>query len=147
MYVRFFTMLTVSFIIMYSVMYLNVDSFDHVYLSNTRFYMTLLMVCPMAIVMLLVMRNMYENKIANISIIITNIILFIIALFFLRNQVFIEDVQYMKAMIPHHSSAILTSQEAVILDPEVKKLAEEIIRTQEEEIALMKELLGKMDDR
>lgn len=57
-----------------------------------------------------------------------------------------SDKQYMKAMIPHHSSAILTSEKANIKDPEVKKLAEEIIKAQEEEIAQMKKVLERMEE-
>lgn len=53
----------------------------------------------------------------------------------------------MKAMIPHHSSAILTSKNAEINDPEVRKLADEIIKAQEEEIAEMKALLEKLDKK
>jgi uncharacterized protein (DUF305 family) len=51
----------------------------------------------------------------------------------------------MKAMIPHHSSAIMTSRNATIKDPEVKKLSEQIIKSQEEEIVQMKQILERMD--
>ncbi len=61
-----------------------------------------------------------------------------------RTQTPIGDVQYMKAMIPHHSSAILTSRNANITDPEVKKLAEDIIKAQEKEIAEMKAMLDRL---
>lgn len=146
MYPRFFMMLTLSFVIMYSVMYLNVDKADHIYLNLSRFYMTILMIAPMGLVMLFVMRTMYRNKMFNGSIVVGSIALFIAALILLRTQTPVTDVQYMKAMIPHHSSAILTSQEATISDPEVKELAKKIIRSQEEEIAQMKDILGRMDD-
>lgn len=145
MYKKFIIMLSISFVIMYTVMFLNVFSFDHVYLSATRFYMTLLMVTPMAVVMLLMMKKMYPNKAYNSIIIASSVGLFILSLWFLRSQVFIKDEGYMKAMIPHHSSAILTSKNAEISDPEVRKLADEIIKAQEEEIAEMKALLEKLD--
>jgi uncharacterized protein (DUF305 family) len=70
---------------------------------------------------------------------------FITALVFVRSQTFIGDVHYMKGMIPHHSIAILTSKRASIKDPEVRKLADEIIKAQEEEIAQMKEILKRME--
>ncbi len=145
MYKKFIIMLSISFVIMYAVMFLNVFSFDHVYLSATRFYMTLLMVTPMAVVMLLMMKKMYPNKAYNSIIIASSVGVFILSLWFLRSQVFIKDEGYMKAMIPHHSSAILTSKNAEISDPEVRKLADEIIKAQEEEIAEMKALLEKLD--
>ncbi len=51
----------------------------------------------------------------------------------------------MKAMIPHHSSAIMVSKHAKIQDPEVKQLSEGIIASQEKEIAEMKALLIKLN--
>ena len=142
-YLKFALMMAASFVIMYAVMFMNVTKFDHIYLSVTRFYMTLLMIAPMAVLMLLFMRGMYKNKKINIGIIAGSVLVFILALVFLRTQTFTGDTQYMKAMIPHHSSAILTSQNADLQDPEVQKLAKEIIEAQEKEIALMKQLLEK----
>ncbi|MGK2861929.1 MAG: DUF305 domain-containing protein [Chitinophagaceae bacterium] len=142
-YKKFLLMMIISFIIMYAVMFLNVARIEHVYLSTTRFYMALLMVAPMAMVMLLMMGKMYPNKKWNLAIIVTSIAVFVITLTFLRQQTFIEDRNYMKAMIPHHSSAILVSKNASLKDPEVKQLAEDIIKAQEKEIALMKSLLER----
>ena len=138
-------MLVISFLIMYTVMYLNVDRGDHVFLSLTRTYMSLLMVTPMALLMLLLMGKMYPSKKLNVGIALSGICIFVLALIFLRNQVFITDKQYMQAMIPHHSSAILTSKHAKISDPEVKKLSESIIASQEREIEQMKSILERMN--
>lgn len=143
-YPKFFLMLLVSFLIMYTVMFLNVDDISHVYLSLTRMYMSLLMVSPMALLMLLFMGGMYPNKKTNGFIAGGSVLVFILALSFLRNQTFISDREYMQAMIPHHSSAILTSKHAAINDPQVKKLSEGIISSQEREIKEMKEILAKM---
>ena len=144
-YKTLFLMLGISFVIMYSVMFFNVDRLNHIYLSMTRLYMAILMVAPMAILMLGLMWKMFENKKTNIIIILSCIVIFSLALAGLRTQTPISDEQYMKAMIPHHSSAILTSQEANIEDPEVKELAESIIEAQEREIAQMKEILKRME--
>lgn len=144
-YKIFFTMLAISFIIMYAVMFLNVAALNHVYLSLTRFYMAILMVAPMAVVMLALMWKMYQNTKLNIAILIGSTAIFILALIGLRTQTPIGDVQFMKAMIPHHSSAILTSENANITDPEVKALSEAIIETQVREINQMKEILKRMD--
>ena len=143
-YKTFFIMLSISFLIMYSVIYFNVDKLDHIYLSVTRLYMTLLMVSPMAMVMLLMMRNMYQNKKTNRVIIFSSILIFVVALALLRTQISINDIQFMKAMIPHHSSAILNSQEANIKDPEVLDLSKQIIQSQEEEIQQMKNILQRL---
>lgn len=137
--------LGISFVIMYLVMFLNIDSTDHFYISLTRAYMALLMVAPMALLMLLLMGKMYPDKKTNAAISISATVVFILALVLLRQQVPIGDRQYMKAMIPHHSSAILTSENADIQDPEVQQLAKQIIETQEREIAQMKNILERME--
>lgn len=144
-YRKFFLMLVISFILMYGIMFLNVDEANHIYLSVTRTYMSILMVSAMALVMLPMMGKMYPNKKWNTAIIISSIVVFGITLGGLRTQTPIGDVQYMKGMIPHHSSAIMTSKHANIKDPEVKKLSEQIIKSQEEEIALMKAKLEELD--
>jgi uncharacterized protein (DUF305 family) len=143
-YRKFLMMMIISFLIMYIVMFLNISQLNHYYTSTTRIYMALLMVAPMAVVMMLMMGKMYPDKKKNAFIIGGAIVVFAVTLAALRTQTPISDVQYMKAMIPHHSSAILTSKEANIQDPEVKKLAQEIIKSQEEEIAQMKEILERM---
>lgn len=135
----------ISFVIMYAVMFLNVDSGEHIYLSATRLYMTILMVAPMQITMILLMRKMYSNEKLNAIIILSSIVIFSAALLFLRRQTLISDQQYMKAMIPHHSSAIMTSKNASIKDPEVKQLSIQIIESQEREIKQMKEILKRME--
>lgn len=142
-YKKFALMLSASFVIMYTVMFLNVDRLEHVYLSLTRVYMTLLMVSPMALLMLFMMPQMYKNKKRNTMIGALSVVVFVTVLLLMRTQTFIGDDEYIKAMIPHHSSAILNSQEADLKDPELKKLAGEIIKTQEEEITQMKEILHK----
>lgn len=141
-YRKFFLMLLISFVLMYLVMFLNVFSWDHVYFSLTRFYMVLLMISSMSVVMIAFMWDMYSDKKFNLVIVVGSVLIFILALFFLRGQVFVDDVDYVRAMIPHHSSAILTSSYADLEDPEVRELADEIIRAQEEEIVLMKRILG-----
>lgn len=146
-YLKFTLMMLVSFIIMYSVMFANVAEFDHIMLSTMRTYMTILMIAPMAVSMMLFMWGMYKNKWLNRIIIGAAIVIFGATYFMMRNQTGISDVQYMKAMIPHHSSAILTSTKSDLQDPETKKLAEEIIKAQEEEIALMKQLIYKLENK
>jgi uncharacterized protein (DUF305 family) len=144
-YQKFALMMAVSFVIMYGVMFLNADVFDHVMLSTTRTYMSILMVAPMAISMLIFMWGMYENKKANYIIIASALVIFVATLTMLRNQTLIADVQWMKAMIPHHSSAIMVSQKAHLQDPEAQKLAKEIIEAQKKEIAQMEAMLERLN--
>ncbi|MBC7572149.1 MAG: DUF305 domain-containing protein [Spirosoma sp.] len=143
-YGKFFLMLGASYIVMYCVMYLNVAEFSHVYIGLTRLYMTALMVAPMALIMLGFMGSMYTNKRTNTLIIGGSVAAFVTVLILLRTQTFVGDEQYMQAMIPHHSSAILVSSEANLKDPEVQKLARDIIDAQEREIAQMKAILARM---
>lgn len=146
-YPKFALIMAVSFVIMYLVMFLNVASVDHVFNSTTRVYMTTLMISSMAISMLLLMWEMYPNKKINTLILLFSAFTFFGTLYLLRTQTFVNDVQWMKAMIPHHSSAIMTSSNVKISDPEVKKLTQEIIKAQEKEIAQMKAMLARLEQK
>lgn len=144
-YTKFVLMLVASFIAMYITMYLNTYEMDHVYFSLTRFYMTCLGISAMAVIMFFFMRKMYQNKKKNTAILLGSVLLFGSALFLVRAQKPIGDVLWMKAMIPHHSIAVLTSERADIKDPEVKKLAEDIIKAQRKEIQQMKNMINRLE--
>ena len=139
-YWKFLLMIGVSTVIMFGMMYLNVYSIDHLFFSRTRVFMALMMGAVMAIIMLLFMWKMYENKTLNKIILGVSVLVFAGSLFMVRSQTTVSDVAWMKAMIPHHSIAILTSKRANLKDPEVKKLANDIIEAQEKEIEQMKKL-------
>ena len=145
-YPKFAIIMATSFVIMYLVMFLNVASSDHILNSITRVYTTTLMISAMAITMLLFMWKMYPNKNTNYAIIAFAAVTFFGTIFLLRTQSFVGDMQWMKAMIPHHSSAIMTSSNANIKDPEVKKLADDIIEAQEREIAQMKQMIDRLEN-
>lgn len=138
-------MIGVSTFLMYWLMYLNVFQLDHVFFSQTRLYMALIMGSVMAFVMLLFMWGMYKNKKLNAIILGTSALVFGLSLWLVRSQTTVDDVSWMKAMIPHHSIAILTSERAEIEDPRVKQLSEEIINAQEREIAEMKRLIEELE--
>lgn len=144
-YTKFLAMIATSTIIMFGLMYLNTFAGDHVFFSETRSYMALYMGAVMAIIMLAFMLGMYTNTTANIVIFVTAIFVFAGSLYLIRSQDTIDDVSWMKAMIPHHSIAILTSSRANISDPRVRKLADEIIKAQELEIAEMKALIADLN--
>ena len=147
-YTTFALMLTASFVAMYITMYLNTYAIDHVYFSLTRFYMTCLGISTMAVIMWFFMRKMYKNRKKNIAILAGSLILFVSALGLVRTQKpIVGDILWMKAMIPHHSIAILTSERANINDPEAQKLAEEIIKAQEKEIEQMKKMIKRLEER
>ncbi len=146
-YLRFAAMIATSTLVMFGLMYLNTYAADHVYFSETRAYMALYMGAAMAVVMLLFMLGMYENKALNAAILIGSAVVFSLALWLVRSQATVDQVSWMKAMIPHHSIAILTSERAHISDPRVRKLADGIIETQRREISEMKALIQELDKR
>ena len=97
------------------------------------------------VVMLIFMWGMYRNKAKNWIIIGVAVVTFALSLFLVRSQTTIDDSDYMSAMIPHHSIAILTSERAGIEDVRVRKLANDIIRAQRREIDEMRWLLKDID--
>lgn len=146
-YVRFGIMIGVSTIIMYWLMFLNVFQLDHIWLSQTRIYMALIMGSVMAIVMLLFMWKMYENKKVNAAILAGSALVFALSLWLVRSQITVDDSSWMKAMIPHHSIAILTSERADINDPRVRELADKIIEAQKKEITEMEKLIEELENQ
>ncbi|MEP7314782.1 MAG: DUF305 domain-containing protein, partial [Pseudomonadota bacterium] len=126
-YGKFAAMIATSTVIMFGLMYLNTYSASHIEFSQTRMWMAVIMGAAMAVLMLGFMWTMYSNSRFNLAIIAGSIVAFCLALWLVRSQETVDDVSYMKAMIPHHSIAIMTSKRAHIEDPQVKKLADGII--------------------
>jgi uncharacterized protein (DUF305 family) len=143
-YGRFAAMIATSTVVMFGLMYLNTYSLDHVFFSETRLYMACVMGASMAIVMLAFMLDMHPDRRVNLGIFAAAALVFSVALWLVRSQATIDQVSYMKAMIPHHSIAIMTSERADIRDPRVRKLADRIIESQRNEIAEMKALIVEL---
>ena len=144
-YGRFFAMIATSTVVMFGLMYLNTYLWTHVFWSETRAYMALLMGATMAIIMLGFMLSMYSSKMANAAIFIGAAVVFAASLWLVRSQVTVGDTSYMRAMIPHHSIAIMTSERASLKDPRVRELAQAIIVAQRREIAEMKYLIQDIE--
>lgn len=144
-YVRFMAMVATSTLLMLVLMYLNTFEFNHVFFSETRTYMAIYMGAAMALVMLAFMLGMYRNTAANIAVVVCAAFIFVGALYLVRSQTTVDDTSYMRAMIPHHSIAILTSSRAKIADPRVRELADGIIEAQKLEIAEMKALIADLE--
>lgn len=146
-YIRFGIMIATSTLLMYGLMYLNTFKLDHIFFSETRAYMALIMGSVMAIVMMLFMWKMYDKRKWNITILAASAAVLGLSLWLVRSQATVEDTSWMRAMIPHHSIAILTSERATIKDPRVRKLADDIIKAQREEIAEMKKLIEDLEEK
>lgn len=144
-YWRFAAMIMTSTVIMYGLMYLNTWDWSHVWFSQTRLWMALYMGAAMAVIMLAFMFSMYPNTRINLTIFAGAAVLFAVSLYLVRSQATIGDTAWMKAMIPHHSIAILTSSCAEIEDPRVRKLADEIIKAQKLEISEMEALIAEFN--
>jgi hypothetical protein len=111
-YSRFATMIVASAAVMYGLMYLNTYELDHVFFSQTRMWMAFIMGAMMAAIMLAFMWSMYNNLLFNSVIIFGSVGVFTLSLWFVRSQASVTNISYMKAMIPHHSIAISTSERA-----------------------------------
>jgi len=144
-YARFGAMIVTATVVMFGLMYLNTYALDHIWFSQTRAWMALVMGAVMAVVMLAFMLNMYKSSKVNVAIAVVSVVLFAGALWLVRSQETVDDVSYMKAMIPHHSIAILTSRRAHIRDPRVRKLADGIIAAQVREIGEMEALIADLE--
>jgi hypothetical protein len=144
-YKRFAAMIAVSTIVMFGLMYLNTYEVSHIWFSQTRMWMALLMGAVMAPIMIAFMWSMYRNTRANWAIVGVSMIAAVGALWLVRSQQTVDDVSWMKAMIPHHSIAILTSERAHIRDPDVRRLADGIIEAQKREIAEMKQMIARLE--
>lgn len=134
-------MILTSTLVMFIMMYFNTYQLDHVYFSETRAYMALYMGAVMAIIMLAFMSNMYKKTKINLLVYGISVVMFAVGLWGVRSQATVDQVDWMQAMIPHHSIAILTSSRADIEDPRVRDLADGIIEAQKREIAEMQALL------
>ncbi len=146
-YSRFAAMIAASTLVMFVLMYLNTYAWEHVYFSETRAYMALVMGAAMAVVMLAFMLAMYTDRKINLAILAGSAVVFVAALWLVRSQETVGDVAWMRAMIPHHSIAILTSERAHIKDPRVRKLADGIIEAQRREIGEMKALISELEKK
>lgn len=144
-YLRFAAMILTSTVVMFGLMYLNTFAASHIWFSQTRMWMAIYMGAAMAAVMLSFMLGMYKNSKLNIAIFAGAALVFSGSLYLVRSQDTVSDESWMKAMIPHHSIAILTSSRADISDPRVRKLADNIIEAQRTEIAEMEALIADLN--
>jgi hypothetical protein len=142
---KFAAMIVTSVVIMFFLMYQLVYIFDHVYFAVNRLVASLVMGCVMTVVMLGFMWSMYQGKNAKIAVVAVAAVAGIALLAANRGQVFIDDVKFMKSMIPHHSIAINNARKASISDPRVRRLADDIIASQVREIAEMELLIQDIE--
>jgi hypothetical protein len=117
------------------------NSYKNITFSVGKFYMSVIM----ALLMGLLEVFMFDIHMRIISLYYYLILFFMLSIFIYlyRNQIYIEDKDYLQEMIEHHSMAILTSDEILqkTQSERIKKLAETILTTQEKEIEYMRQLI------
>lgn len=136
--------ITINTIIMFFLMYVMISSINHFQININKIYMALIMAAPMVIVMLLVMQTMFMNKRVNAILLITFSLLTILLFIMIRTQTLVGDEQFLRSMIPHHSSAIVMCEQSAITDPEIIELCDQIVQTQKEEISQMESILQRL---
>lgn len=140
-------MTALSFVAMYILMYSMVDTFENVIPNINQIYMAGLMTMPMIIIELIIMGAMYKNKRLNIAIMAASAIALVAFFFAIRVQTAVRDKEFLKSMIPHHAAAILMVKEADLSDPEIQKLAKDIITSQQAEIDFMKAKIQELKNK
>lgn len=146
-YGRLVLMAVLSFISMYVLIYAMVDRFENVFPNLNQLYMAGLMTAPLVAIEILLMGAMYQNKAANLAIVAVGVIGLGTAWFFIRQQVAIGDTQFLKSMIPRHAGAILMCQKAPLQNAGIRKLCQEIVASQQSEIAQMRVMLNSLEIR
>ncbi len=144
-YLMFWITMALSLIIMYAAMFTMIDGWGDFRNNPNMLYMTVTMWAPMGIVMLLAMRSMYQNKKANLAMLVAFALLTVGSFGATRAQALIDDRQFIDSMIPHHSGAILMCREASLIDPELVALCEGISDGQRSEIEQMQQIRDRLD--
>ena len=142
-YGMFFLNLAASAIIMYFVMYTMINSTDELYNNLNNVYMTMMMVASMAILMLWMMKSMFPDRKLNLLLYIGFAAFFALGFGGMQTQALVGDRQFLRAMIPHHSGAVLMCQRSKIQDPEILSLCTGIVASQKQEIGQMKSILSR----
>jgi len=142
---RFAAMIATSVAIMFFLMFQLVYSLDHLMFSINRLVASLVMGGVMAAIMLAYMWSMYQGARAKVAVLAGAVLFSGILLVVNRSQVLIDDTDFMKSMIPHHSIAINNARKAQISDPRVRELADQIIASQVREIAEMNALIADIE--
>jgi uncharacterized protein (DUF305 family) len=139
--------LIVSLIIMYLLMFSMIWSFSDFFNNNNMLYMAVTMAAPMGMLMLAMMRTMYPDKRLNMILYAVFALLLVVAFWGIRAQALVNDEQFVRAMIPHHSGAITMCNRASIKDAEIRDICFKpngIVDSQTREIAQMKAILQRM---
>jgi hypothetical protein len=128
----------IQFVLMSAIMTNNVSNITF---SVGKLYISIIMSLLMGLLEV-VMHDIHMHSVTTIYY-LSLIFVLVVFLYLYRNQMYINDDDYLKEMIEHHSMALLTSEEILqkTHSERVKKLAENIASTQQSEIDYMRHLL------
>jgi uncharacterized protein (DUF305 family) len=143
-YLQLGVMAALSFVAMYLLMYAMTNSLDDVYMNVNQVYMAALMTAPMIVIELLVMRAMYEKPRLNALVIGASVVAGIAMFLAIRQQAAVGDRQFLRSMIPHHSSAILMCRQASLDSQAIRELCRSITSSQQREIDQMTAMLRRL---
>ncbi len=143
-YRNLFAMALLSFGAMFVLMYVMVNTFSNVLINLNQLYMAGLMTMPMILIEMWLMRDMYPNHQLNSLIILFSLIMGLLFWSGIRNQIGINNQEFLKSMIPHHAGAILMCEKASLTDPEILDLCKNIISGQQAEIDFMRNKLNSV---
>jgi len=141
-YWRLLSMLVLSAVAMYWLMYAMVNELGNVFMNANQLYMALLMTAPMAVIEIVLMRSMYTSKRLNVMVAVGTLILLLGSWMAIREQAAIGNAQFLRSMIPHHAGAILMCERADVSDAGIQALCRSIIESQQSEIDQMKAMLA-----
>ncbi len=137
-------MAVLSFLAMYILMYLMVDTYGNVYVNLDQLYMVVAMTAAMMLIEMVVMSSMYGQEV-KMAVAGLSIIALIASVLFIRSQVGVSDKEFLRSMIPHHGAALLMCENADLKDPEIKKLCADIIAGQQSQIDWMRAKLQALE--
>ncbi|MGR2752924.1 DUF305 domain-containing protein [Agromyces arachidis] len=133
-YLRFAAMILTAMFLGYWTMFAGSWEWGHVRFSESRVFMAVTMGGTMGLVMLGYMLGMYRNTKANIVVIVVSLLFIGGGITLDRSQATVDDVAFMRGMIPHHSLAITRSERFGNADLRVCELAVAISEAQRREI-------------
>lgn len=125
-YARFAVMTATSTVAVYGMVHLNTYIFENMYWSQSRAWMALYMGSGMAIIMMAFMRAIYPSRGLNLAIFVAPVLVFAGSVYMLPNQHTVDDLAWMRAMIPHQSITTQTRERAQVSEPKARELTDQI---------------------
>lgn len=135
-------MMIFSFLLQYFGMsYITADNTKYITHSLSKFYMAVIMALFMGVYEVLMAYSHTKTLQTTYFVILLGMLVVFIIFYRIRFKIY--DKNYLKEMIEHHNMALFTSKDIIkkTNNSQVKQLASNIIKTQQEEIDYMENLI------